>query len=40
MKREFNEVFDLTEDDHAAPRRPLKILRRGNGRENIDLTDD
>ncbi|CAJ2511373.1 Uu.00g069980.m01.CDS01 [Anthostomella pinea] len=38
IKREYGEVFDLTDD--ATPLRPAKLSRLQSGREVIDLTDD
>jgi hypothetical protein len=40
VKREFNDILDLTGNDAVPPPRPLKIRRRRDGRETIDLTDD
>ncbi|KAI0011676.1 hypothetical protein F4779DRAFT_615289 [Xylariaceae sp. FL0662B] len=38
IKREFDEIIDLTEPEE--PARPYKILKAANGREVIELDDD
>jgi len=38
IKREAGEIFDLTGVDYAP--RPMKISKREDGKDVIDLTDD
>jgi hypothetical protein len=40
VKREYDEVYDLTGDDADGSQRPVKILRKRKEPETIDLIDD
>ena len=40
IKRDFDEMYDLTGEDDDGSSRPIKTVRRGKTPETVDLSED